>query len=128
GQLRLADAGGPGEDERPDRSLGVLQARPAPPDGARDHGDRLVLADHRLVELLLHPEQTGGFGLLEPRDRDAGPTGHDERDALFVDGGPVRGALLLPRLLLATDVGLELALLIAQRRCPLEVLVADCVL
>src|SRR5439155_6609602 len=33
---------------------------------------------------------------------------HDERDALLADRGPVRLALLLPRLLLAADVRLEL--------------------
>src|SRR5204863_165439 len=115
-------------DERSDRPLGVLEPRPAAPDGARDHRDRLVLADHGLVHLVFHAEQARRLGLLQPRDWDPRPARHDEGDALLADRGPVRLALLLPRFLLAADVRLELALLVAQRRRLLEVLVSDGVL
>src|SRR5207244_7541247 len=125
GELGLADARGPGEDEGPDRTLGVLQARPAAADGTRNHRDRLVLTDHGLVHLLFHAQQPRGLGFLEPRDGNAGPARDDEGDALFVNGGPVRLALLLPRLLLAADLRLELPLLVAQGSRALEVLVAD---
>src|SRR2546422_5793200 len=54
-----------------------------------------------LVHLVLHTEQARGLGFLEPRDGDPRPARHDERDALLADRGPVRLALLLPRLLLA---------------------------
>src|SRR5207247_3646553 len=128
GEPGLARPGVPGEDERRDRSCGVLEPRPAASDGARDHRDRFVLADHGLVHLVFHAEQPRRLGLLEPRDGDPRPARHDERDALLADRGPVRLAFFLPRFLLAPNIGLELALLVAQRRRLLEVLVADRVL
>ena len=84
-QLGLPDAGRAAEDERADRPLRVLEARAAPPDGAGDRLDGLVLAHHGLVDLVLHAEQAAGLGLLQPRDGNAGPAGHDERDVLLVD-------------------------------------------
>ena len=63
-QLGLADSGGAGEDERSDRAVGVLEAGARAPDGARHRHDRLVLADHRGVDLIFHPQQPRGLGLL----------------------------------------------------------------
>ena len=50
------------------------------------HGlDRLVLADHALVQPLLHVDQLLDLALHQLRDRDAGPLGHDLGDVLVVD-------------------------------------------
>ena len=57
GQLGLADAGGAEEQERPDRPVRVGQAGAAAADGVGHRGDRLVLADHPLVEDLLHADE-----------------------------------------------------------------------
>ena len=107
GQLGLADAGGPEEQERADRAVGVLQA------GARaaqrvGHGlHRLVLADHALVQALLHVHELLHLALQQPRDGDAGPLGHDLGDVLVVDlllqEGRVGLELAQPRLLVLTS-------------------------
>ena len=57
GQLGLADTGRAEEDERSDRPPRVLDARAGPDDGVGDELDRLVLADHALVEDLVEPQQ-----------------------------------------------------------------------
>src|SRR5690606_35268011 len=80
GQLGLADSGGAAEDERTDRPRRILEAGARAADRTRDRTDRLVLADDLLVEFLLHPQQAIGLGLLQPGDRNAGPSSHDERD------------------------------------------------
>ena len=64
------------------------------------------------------------LGLLQPRHRNARPAADDEGDLLLAEHGPVRLAALLPLLLLLPDLALELALLVAQRRRALEVLIA----
>ncbi len=48
-QLRLAHAGRPQKDERPNRTFGVLKARSGPPNGFGNSLDGLMLADHTLV-------------------------------------------------------------------------------
>ena len=124
-QLRLTDAGRTAEDEAADRPLRILQARAAAPDRAADRLDRFVLADHPLVQLVLHVDQALGLGLTQARNRNASPTAHDEADIVFVDRRPVRLALLLPLFLLLVDLALQLALRVAQLRRALEVLIAD---
>ena len=91
GQLGLADAGGPQEDEGADRPLGILQAGARAADGLGDRVDRLVLADDALVQRLLHLQQALGFLLGDARDRDAGPHRHDLGDVLVGDLGVVLG-------------------------------------
>ncbi len=57
GEQRFAHARRPGEDEGAGRPLGVLQAAAAAADGLGDAGDRLVLADDPLVQLVFHLHQ-----------------------------------------------------------------------
>ena len=102
----------------------VLEARPRAPDGARDGGDGFVLAHHRLVHLVFHPDQATGLGFLQPGDRDPGPARDDEGDLLLAHHRPPRLPLPLPRLLPRQDRALQLALLVPERRRALEVLVA----
>ena len=59
GELGLAHAGRPQEDERADRAAGVLEAGPGPADGLRDDLDRVLLADQAGVDVLLHAQQAG---------------------------------------------------------------------
>ena len=125
GQLRLADAGRPGEDERPTGALGVLQARPGPPDRLRQRLDGVVLADHPAVQLVLHAQQPLRLLLGQLEHRDAGGGGEDLSDELLVDlgrGVHVAGLpLLLPRVLLVD----QLLLGVTQRGGLLEVLGVD---
>src|SRR6478609_6422539 len=59
-----------------------------PADRFRDGGDRDLLADHPLVEFLLHPDQLLGLGLGQFEDGDAGPHRDDVGDLLFAHLGP----------------------------------------
>ena len=72
GQQRLADAGGPGEDEAAGGPLGVLQPAAAAAHGLLDPLDRLVLADDPLVQLGLHLHQAHAVFGGHPGERDAG--------------------------------------------------------
>ena len=119
GELGLADAGRSEEQERADRSMGIAQAGPGPPDGIGDRLDRLVLADDPLVEALLHVDELGHLAFEELGDRDPGPRRHDLGDVVGVDllleqaARPVEGGdrrLLLAEPLLELDQGAVLEL------------------
>ena len=84
-QLGLADAGGPDEQERADRPVGVLEAGARAPERIRHGLDRLVLADHPRVQALLHVHELLDLALHQARDRDPRPLGDDLRDVLGVD-------------------------------------------
>src|SRR3954463_5653988 len=124
-QLRLADARRAEEDERAGRALRVLEPRARAPDRLRDDLDRLVLADHALVQLVLHAHELLGLGLRELEDGDAGPHRDDVRDLLLADRRALAALAGLPGVLeLALAVG-ELALRVPQRRGLLELLRLD---
>src|ERR671937_820042 len=80
----------------------LIPARAA--DRLRDGGDRLLLADHALVELVLHPDQLLRLGLRQLEDRNAGPHRDDVGNLLLAD-------LRLLLVLVRAPVLLELALL-----------------
>ena len=84
-----------------------------------------VLADHPLVQLVLHPQELLGLGLGQLEDGDAGPHRDDVGDLLLADlralAALARGPLVLE---LALLVG-ELALLVAQVGGLLELLGLD---
>ena len=100
GQLGLADAGRPQEDEVADGVARVFESGAGAPDGLGDGVDGLVLADDALVQDLFHLQQAGGLLLGELDHRDAGPHGHHLGDVLFRDLGL---ALLLAGLPLGFD-------------------------
>jgi hypothetical protein len=108
GELRLADAGGAGEDEGRDGAVGVLEADARAADRARDRGHRLLLPDHAPVEDLLHLDEALGLVGGDFLDRDARPLADDVRDVLLGDDG----AAALARL----DLGLGLVLGAARDR------------
>ena len=66
-QLGLADPGGAEEDERADRAARILDPGAGPDHGVGDQLDRLVLADHPLVQDLVEPQQLLPLALLQPR-------------------------------------------------------------
>ncbi|GIW09630.1 MAG: hypothetical protein KatS3mg061_0687 [Dehalococcoidia bacterium] len=72
-QLGLPDPGRAKEDEGADRSLGVLEPRARPPDRLRNDRDRLILADHPLVERLLHVDETLALVASDADDGDPRP-------------------------------------------------------
>ena len=118
GELGLADAGRPEEDERADRPPRVLDAGAGADDGVGDQLDRLVLADHALVEDLLQAQQLVALALDQAGDRDAGPARDDLGDLLFGHLLAQQAPLALRRreaLLLGAELALELGeLAVAQ--------------
>ena len=117
---------GPEEDERAGRALRVLDARACAADRARDRLDRLFLADDALVQLVLHPREAGGLGLGQLEDRDARPHRDDVGDLFLAHFGLLGLGLVLAPVLFELALLLrQLALLVAQRRGLLELLVLD---
>ena len=116
---------GPGEDERPAGTLGVLQAGPGPPDGLRQRPDGHVLPDHPPVEFVLHAEQPLRLllGQLEHRDTRRGR--QDLSDQLLIHHGDDVHVAGLPLLLPGTLLRHQLLLVVAQRAGLLEVLGVD---
>src|ERR671938_600641 len=98
---------GPRKMNEPVGRLGSLI--PAP-DRLRHRLDGDVLADHALVELLLHADELLGLGLGELEDRDARPHRDDVRDLLLADGRPLAAFAGLPGVLEVALLVRELAL------------------
>ena len=122
GQLRLADAGGPEEDEGADRALGVFQSGTCPPDRPGHGGHRVLLADHPLVQHVLHVQQALGFILAQFFDRYPGPTGDDGGDVLLGDDRLLQFLALVPVVLDLLQVCPHVLLLVAESRRLLELL------
>src|SRR4051794_31204017 len=106
-ELGLAHTRGAEEDERADRPVRVLQPGARAPERVRDRGDRLVLADHALVQALLHVDELLRLALEQPVDGDAGPARDDRRDVVLVHLllHHRRDGRLRPRLELALERG-----------------------
>src|SRR5215207_213898 len=124
-QLGLPHARRAEEDERAGRPLRVLDPGAGATDRLGDGDDGLLLADHALVQLVLHADQLLRLGLGELEDRDARPHRDDVRDLLLADLallGVLVGAPVLLELALLLR---QLALLVAQRRGLLELLRLD---
>ena len=83
-ELRLADARRPEEKERAHRPVAVLDSGAGPEHRVRNRVDRLVLADHALVQHLAEAHQLLAFALHELRHRNAAPARDDLGD--FVRG------------------------------------------
>src|SRR5438093_950269 len=108
------------------RPLRVLDAGAGAADRPRDGLDRLVLADHALVQLVLHADEPRRLGLGELEDRDPRPHRDDVGDLLLAHLGLLGLGLVLAPVLLELPLLLrELALLVAQRGGLLELLVLD---
>ena len=76
---------GPRKRNDPIGRCGIRQTGSRSPDGAGHRGDRFVLADHPLVQDILHADELRHLALHEPRHGHAGPLGDDLGDVLRVD-------------------------------------------
>jgi len=83
GEFRLAHAGRPQEQEGADGTVRILDARAGTQNGLGHPGDRLVLADHSLVQDILEMQELFFFALHQTGDRDAGPALDDPGDLLL---------------------------------------------
>ena len=117
GELGLADAGRAEEQERADRPVGILEAGAGAPQRRGDRLDGLVLADHPLVQALLHVDELLDLALEQPRDRHAGPLRDDLGDVLGVDDvlEELRAVGGRPRPRLGLGGGLQLLLELGDR-------------
>ena len=114
------------EDERAGWTLRILKPCPRTAHCLRDNFDSSVLADHALVEFLLHAHQLLSFGLGDLEDWDTGPHRDDVCDFLFADRWALCFLALLPGLLELLLLLCQLALFVAQASGGLELLVLDC--
>ena len=105
--------------------FGILDPGARAADRLRDGDDRRVLADHPLVQLLLHADEALRLGFGELEDRDARPHRDDVGDLFLADLG-LLGLLRVAPLVLELALLLrQLALLVAQRGGLLELLALD---
>src|SRR5918997_121535 len=128
GELGLADARGPEEDEASDRALRVLDAGPGAPYGLGDGLDRLLLAHYPLVQDGLEVQEPLGLLLDDVGRGDAGPLLEDAGDVLARHLGGVGLPLAGPALLVLLELGPELRLTLLERGRLLVVLGPDGVL
>ncbi len=128
GQLGLADAGGPEEDEAADGPVGILQAGAGPHDRLGHRLDRLVLADDAPVQGLLEMQQLLHLALEQLAHRDAGPAADDLGDVFlvhFLFQQPRAGLGLFELLLGLGQLLLELGeLAVLQLGGPVQVVLA----
>src|SRR5207244_281625 len=124
-QLGLPDARGAEEDERAGRALRILDPGARAADRLGDGDDRLVLADHALVQLVLHADQLLRLGLGQLEDGDSRPHRDDVGDLLLPDLRLLLALVLAPALLELALLLRQLALLVAEARRLLELLRLD---
>ena len=124
-QLGLPHARGAEEDERAGRALRVLDPGPRAADRLGHGDDRVVLADDALVQLVLHPHEPLRLGLGQLEDRDARPHRDDVGDLVLADLGLLGRLVLAPAVLELALLLRELALLVAEARGLLELLLLD---
>ena len=125
GQQGLAHAGGPGEDEAAGGALGVFQAAAAAAHRLRHRPDRLVLADHALVQLLLHAHQARRILGAQPRQRHAGDLGDHLGNHVLVHHAVGLARFLPPLVRDSLLFLLQLVGLVPQRGGLFEILVGD---
>ena len=94
-QFRLADAGGPQENERADGPVGIGESGAIAADGVGDASESVVLADDALAQALFHGDELLGFAFEQAADGDAGPLADQRGDIFLVDFFLEHAALLL---------------------------------
>ena len=100
---------GPMKMKLPMGRFGSCKPGARAPDRVGDRGDRLVLADHALLEALLHRDQLLDLALHHARDGHAGPLADDLGDVFLVH-------LFLEHLLVLLELG-EAARPVPRARC-----------
>ncbi len=84
-EFRFAHARGTTEQERANRTIGILQAAAAATNRVRDGCHRFVLPHHALMQALFENEELGPFGLHHARDGNPRPRAHDFGDFIGSD-------------------------------------------
>jgi len=107
-----SDSGRSEEDERTDRTLRILDARPGANDCVGDQLDGFVLADHALVQDLVEFQEFLALALDEAGDRNPRPAGDDLSDFVFRDLLPEQAVSVLS----IVELGLFLGELLLERR------------
>jgi len=84
-QLRLPNARWPNEDERTDRTIGILQPRTPPPDRVRNGVDGVILPHDSVMQAAFHLEQFLRFRLKKLCHRNTGPLVNNRGDIIRID-------------------------------------------
>ena len=87
---------GPEKMNDPIGRLRILESGARAANGTRHGMNRLVLTDHRLVDLVFHPQQPRRLGFLDARHRNSGPATDDEGNRFLIDHRTVGLPLRLP--------------------------------
>ena len=82
-QKRLANAGWAQEDERANRTTGILEVGARTAQRLADGDHRFILTDHLAFEFTLHGQQLLGLLLLHPGERHARPLRNDMHDVVL---------------------------------------------
>src|SRR5690348_10116203 len=125
GQLGLANAGRPHEDEGANRALGILQAGARATHRTANRVNRLFLADDALVQRAFHLQEAGGLLLSDAHHGDARPHRDDLRDVLLANHRLLGALIALPARLQFRDALAQLDLAVAQLGGMLVILVLD---
>ena len=84
-EFGLADAGGAEKNERPDRTIGILESGPRANYRVGDRRHRFVLADDAFVQMLLEMRELLHLAFEQARDRYPGPSRDDFGDIVLVN-------------------------------------------
>ena len=125
GELGLAHAGRPNEQERADRAARILEVRAGTPQRPRNSHRCDLLTDDHLLEFAFEQQQLLALLLLHPAQRNARPVGHDLQHQVVVNGDALLFTLLLPLFGDLFEPGTELFLLVAELGGLLEMLLGD---
>ena len=125
GQQRLTDSGRASKQEAAGRTLGVLQTTAAATHGFRHLLDRLVLADHAVMHLLFHLQQSDSVLAGQTRQRNSCHLGDDFRDHFGIDDAFVFLTLLTPLLRELFLLLFQLVRLVTQCGGLFKVLIRD---
>jgi hypothetical protein len=83
GQFGLADARRAQEQERTDRTVGILQPRASTANRVGHGTDRFLLTDHAPAETLLHVQEFLAFAFEHLVDRNPGPARNHLRNVFL---------------------------------------------
>ena len=83
GQFCFSDTGRPQEEERSKRTVGILNAGTGTQNSFADFFDSFVLANHTLMQNLVHVQELFPFSLHELCHRNSCPASHNPCDFFF---------------------------------------------
>src|SRR4029453_1913854 len=113
------------ENEAADGTVRRLQSCTRSANSPRERGDRRILGDDPLVERVFHVQELVALVLIDRRQRNAGPLGHDFIDLALADENATRARFHIELLANELQVLARLHFLLAIELRLLEILLRD---